>query len=888
MTEPGDFTITGFFGIHYRNDSDTKRPCGKINQQTGIMMFEALRYAVNQINKNMSLLFGQRLGYSVYDTCRSTNRMKEYLSRVILTDGSPGLIGPATSDESILCSPVLDIFNNPVVSYYATSMDLENRGKYGNFFRTVPSDRYQVFALLDIVRHFNWTYISTVNSHGNYGQRGTDYFISMVGENGICIAVRNVLPENPSVTDYKNSIKELMSDSKSRVVILITTAEDTKGLLSAAKGIGLKQGRFIWISSTSWATHTSLLHGLEDVADGALILNYDYLGDYGFGQYFLNLSYKNGNYGWFKEFWEDVFACTFSPGKNNLKEIACTGNETMMIGKGYNKFTSVKGVIEAVNTQVCFLRRYIQLLCPVAGINRTICIQSKVKSTFRMRYLGSFVLQLMKKSSYNCTGTPGAVSFDANGGVNGYFEILYLRRSTYSHIGFWRGSSSSYSTRGKSLNIQSDILWDGNSSSLPVSTCSRKCKAGEISAGEPGKPICCWDCIACGENEFVLNNTCKQCPPKQRPTPLRISCVAVPLVYVSLYNNMPITILILTVIGMVMNSFVLGMFIKHRNTKIVKASGIELCYVVLAGTYLCFMSPGAFLSRPSPIICGLRRFIASISLTTVYTPLFLKTNRLYRIFKSARSSIRRPVLISPRSQILICISLIGLQALLGITWTLGDRPVAHYSPTDQKVALAVVCTSDVKTLFLNLSPCFVLMAACTWFAFKTRKFPKNFNEAQSIGVTMYLSCLLWAIFIPLYLWARESSDRFLSLYVISIFCDTIGFFNLIGLFGQKIMLLIYPKSVEPEENATYDRFSTLDNGDSSMKLRQVRMRRGSLDERKDRNECRLRKLTCNKYTSTFDLLDERRTHVGTLELFEVENIHDSNSIQIDKACIEDA
>ena len=850
-------------------------------------MLEALRYAVDQINKNSSLLFGQKLGYLIYDTCRSTDKMKKNLFSVALFRGSPGLIGPPTSDESILCSPVLEIFGRPVISYYATSMDLENRGKYGNFFRTVPSDRYQVFALLDIVRHFNWTYISTVNSHGNYGQRETDYFISMAVENRICIAVRSVLPEKPTSMDYTNSIKELMSDKKSKVVILITTAEDTKGLFSAAKKFGIKRGRFVWISSTSWGMHTSLTSGLEDTANGALILNYDHLQDYGFRKYFLNLSYLNTKYVWFREFWEDVFNCTFGPAKDDTKKIACNGTETIKIGRGYDRFTSVRGVITAVNTVACVLREVIVKICPVPGINRTNCIQRMKLSRYR-NYLGVKVLSLLKRNSYNCTGIPGVVSFDSNGGVKGYFEILNFRGTTYKQIGYWSGSPSTYSV-GNSLHIQASILWGDNSTFLPISVCSTKCQGGEISVRDPRKPVCCWNCLGGEENEIVVNNTFQACPPRHRPTTDRAACVAIPLLYVSISDSLPVMILLLSVLGILLNTFVLGMFIKHRSTKIIKASGTELCYVILAGTYLCFLAPGAFLIEPSTISCGLRRFISGISLTTCYTPLFLKTNRLYRIFRTAKSSLGRPLLISPCSQLLICISLIGLQALLGITWTLADAPAVDYALTNKKT-LVVICISDVKTLFLNLSLCFVLMAANTWYAFKTRKFPKNFNETQTIGVTMYISCMLWAIFVPLYLWSGESSNVFLQLYIISIFCDVIGFVSLIGLFGQKIMLLIYPKLIEPEEESSYNRFSTLSHGDSFLKLHDAKMRKGSLADGRE-CQCRQRMLTfkqtVSKYTSTADLQDEQSNYASTFDVHRIDNVQETGSMETEQCAIGD-
>ena len=39
------------------------------------------------------------------------------------------------------------------------------------FARTVPPDTFQAIALVDIVKKFNWTYVSTIASEGSYGER---------------------------------------------------------------------------------------------------------------------------------------------------------------------------------------------------------------------------------------------------------------------------------------------------------------------------------------------------------------------------------------------------------------------------------------------------------------------------------------------------------------------------------------------------------------------------------------------------------------------------------------------------------------------------------------------------------------------------------------------
>ena len=45
--------------------------CGKVQDRLGIQRLEAMLYAVDQVNKNSSLLGNVRLGLDVYDTCSS-------------------------------------------------------------------------------------------------------------------------------------------------------------------------------------------------------------------------------------------------------------------------------------------------------------------------------------------------------------------------------------------------------------------------------------------------------------------------------------------------------------------------------------------------------------------------------------------------------------------------------------------------------------------------------------------------------------------------------------------------------------------------------------------------------------------------------------------------
>ena len=55
---------------------------------------------------------------------------------------------------------------------------------------------FQAIALVDIVKKFNWTYVSTIASEGSYGESGIDVFQREAEKRNICIAIAEKVPSN--------------------------------------------------------------------------------------------------------------------------------------------------------------------------------------------------------------------------------------------------------------------------------------------------------------------------------------------------------------------------------------------------------------------------------------------------------------------------------------------------------------------------------------------------------------------------------------------------------------------------------------------------------------------------------------------------------------------
>jgi metabotropic glutamate receptor 3 len=122
----------------------------------------------------------------------------------------------------------------------------------------------------------------------------------------------------------------------------------------------------------------------------------------------------------------------------------------------------------------------------------------------------------------------------------------------------------------------------------------------------------------------------------------------------------------------------------------------------------------------------------------VYSALFVKTNRIARIFDSATRSAKRPRFISRKSQVVISTILISFQGVFSGVWLLYEKPDTKLDfPSGQRDKVFLKCKFENHSFFISLTYIVILIATCTFYAIKTRKIPENFNESKFIGFTMY-------------------------------------------------------------------------------------------------------------------------------------------------------
>lgn len=139
------------------------------------------------------------------------------------------------------------------MSYGASSETLSNTELYPSFYRTVPSDKNLVEAVVLLLNQFGWNWIATVGSDDEYGRGAQALFLSMASTNNICIAFEGLIPEDltePNAkTQLENTIK-LINSTKVNVIVLLAQTPAAQALLEHSIRMGL--GKKVWIGTEAW------------------------------------------------------------------------------------------------------------------------------------------------------------------------------------------------------------------------------------------------------------------------------------------------------------------------------------------------------------------------------------------------------------------------------------------------------------------------------------------------------------------------------------------------------------------------------------------------------------------------------------------------------------
>ncbi|NXP49195.1 GRM1 protein, partial [Heliornis fulica] len=758
----GDVIIGALFSVHHQPPAEKvpERKCGEIREQYGIQRVEAMFHTLDKINADPVLLPNITLGSEIRDSCwhssvaleQSIEFIRDSLISIrddkdggtrCVSDSQPqpqtrvkkpiaGVIGPGSSSVAIQVQNLLQLFDIPQIAYSATSIDLSDKTLYKYFLRVVPSDTLQARAMLDIVKRYNWTYVSAVHTEGNYGESGMEAFKELAAQEGLCIAHSDKIYSNAGEKSFDRLLRKLRERlPKARVVVCFCEGMTVRGILIAMRRLGVL-GEFLLIGSSAHSALSEVLIG----ASLRTLLQSQHLQGCSMDHLSHETPHQQKNPQKCLFISHSIFTCLcyYSFVYNNTFFLTVLGNESLE--ENYVQDSKMGFVINAIYAMAHGLQNMHHSLCPG---HIGLCDAMKPID-------GSKLLEFLLKSSF--IGVSGEeVWFDEKGDAPGRYDIMNLQyiepnRYDYVLIGTWHEGV---------LNID-DYRVQMNKSGMVRSVCSEPCLKGQIKVIRKGEVSCCWICTACKENEFVQDEfTCKACELGWWPNTDLTGCEPIPVKYLQWSNIESIVAVVFSCLGILVTMFVTLIFVLYRDTPVVKSSSRELCYIILAGIFLGYVCPFTLIAKPTTTSCYLQRLLVGLSSAMCYSALVTKTNRIARILAGSKKKIctRKPRFMSAWAQVVIASILISVQLTLVITLIILEPPMPILSyPSIKEVYL--ICNTSNLGVVAPVGYNGLLIMSCTYYAFKTRNVPANFNEAKYIAFTMYTTCIIWLAFVPIY------------------------------------------------------------------------------------------------------------------------------------------
>ncbi|XP_062860381.1 extracellular calcium-sensing receptor-like [Trichomycterus rosablanca] len=819
VRQSGDLILGGLFEVHFLTVfpdlSFTSRPEEPYCEQFDMASFQQAQtmvFAIDEINRNPKLLPNVTLGYHLYDNCvklavafRAATALISGTDQIVPNvdcDDSPpviGIVGDPGSTHSIAISSVLGLFRVPMVSYFATCACLSDRQQYPSFFRTIPSDAFQVHAIIQILKRFGWTWVGLVYSNDDYGIDAALSFHQDIREKlGGCVAYSEILPRDNNRRDI-GRIVGVIRDSTSKVVVVISTEAYLLPLMDeiSMRNVTGKQ----WIASEAWATSPVFLtQRMLPVLGGTLGIAIRRGEIEGLREFLLHLrpdTEPSNNM--VRIFWEKMFGCRFDPGETQatgeVDTTLCTGEEDLnSTNTAYSDMSELRAsynVYKAVYALAHALHDLMQCEEGKGPFSNHSCANISTLQPWQ-------VVHYLQRVNFS-TGFGDRVSFDKNGDPLAVYDVMSWQPKPDGSIRVRTvGVVYEAAPAGHVLTLNEDALfWNFETKKPPRSVCSESCPPGTRKARRKGVPICCFDCLPCADGE-ISNTTdsyeCTACADEFWSSPEKDRCIPKEVEFLSYQDPLGISLTAASLFGSCFCAGVLFVFVHHRHTPVVRANNSELSFLLLLSLKLCFLCALLFIGQPQTWTCQLRHVAFGISFALSVSSILVKTMVVVAVFKSSRPEGQNALkwfgIAQQRGTVLV---LTALQVVICTVWLATSSPKPYKNTRYISSKIVYECAVGSVMGFATLLGYIGLLAAVSFLlAFLARNLPDNFNEAKFITFSMLIFCAVWITFVPAYV---SSPGKYsVAVEVFAILASSFGL--LVAIFAPKCYIIL----LHPERN----------------------------------------------------------------------------------------
>ncbi|XP_014447655.1 vomeronasal type-2 receptor 116-like [Tupaia chinensis] len=360
------------------------------------------------------------------------------------------------------------------------------------------------------------------------------------------------------------------------------------------------------------------------------------------------------------------------------------------------------------------------------------------------------------------------------------------------------GEFVSKSPHDQDLVIEKEMLkWPDAFQETPSSVCTQSCAPGFRKIAQEERPICCFLCVSCPERE-ISNWTdaqqCFPCLPEQYPNSEKTHCLPKPVTFLGFEDSLGMALACIALCFSVVTAVVLGLFVKHRDTPIIKANNRALSFTLLISLLLCFLCSLLFIGHPNTATCILRQVTFGLVFTVAVSTILAKTMTVILAFKAMTPgrTLRRLLLSGASNSVIPICSLI--QVIICAIWLGSSPPFVDTDSHSEPRSLIIVCNKGSVTAFHCVLGYLGSLALGSFtVAFLARNLPETFNEARFLTFSMLLFCSVWVTFLPVY-----HSTKGKVMVAVEVFSILVSSAGLLGcIFAPKCYTIL----IKPDKNS---------------------------------------------------------------------------------------
>uniref|UniRef100_F6VYP8 G-protein coupled receptors family 3 profile domain-containing protein n=2 Tax=Ornithorhynchus anatinus TaxID=9258 RepID=F6VYP8_ORNAN len=655
-----------------------------------------------------------------------------------------------------------------------------------------PRGTAQQRGIARLLLYFGWTWVSLIVSNNVQSEIFARDLTQEMSQHGVCVALTERIPE----PDYYGTrqveiLYQKLNDLSANVAVVygdIDSIITFKWVVSMVCVIGK-----VWIHLAHFDDTVINNYNLPSNSfEGSLSFSIHTDDVPSFQDFLLAVNpSKYPNDVFLKDFWEIRLGCYFEVSQQK-RDSTCTGNESfyeLNLHKTDMELTGLKHTLYSAMYKVA--RALHEMLLSrsemeTSGTEDTVVPHPwQLHSFLRQRQLNANT----GEEQYTDGHTQSVLSYDI---LN--LQILKMGTLIRVKIGEFKPQAS----LGNDLIINKEaILWNsGFLQTPPGSVCSNSCLPGFRKTSLEGKAICCYDCTPCPDGEIsnLTDSThCLKCPVDEYPNVQRDRCLPKVMAFLA-YDELLGIVLVSTALSFsLVTALTLGIFIKHRNSPIVRANNRGLSYILLMSLMFSFLCSLIFIGRPSTVSCLLRQTAFGIIFSVAVALVLAKTITVVLAFRATKPGSRFRGWMLPRvSNCVVLICSLNQVTICGV-WLGTSPPFPDFNTQAEFGHIILECNEGSITAFYCVLGYMGFLALVSFtVAFLARNLPDTFNEAKFITFSMLVFCSVWISFLPTYL--NTKGKAMVAVEIFSILASSLGLLGCI--FGPKVYVIL----LRPDRN----------------------------------------------------------------------------------------